>query len=105
MNCKNFIFVFLLATSYCVIASDSDQLKKSGLVVLGTYTALSLLDTIFPMKSSHCSQTFTCLGGVATLATLIINNDAAAVVTTAGLIGCNIYSRSQVQKSILGLEK
>lgn len=99
MNRKKIMFVFLLATSSVLVTSDSDQLKKSTLAVFGTYAVLSLSDIVFPMKLSYCSDAFTCIGGLATVTALMTNNDVVSSMTIAGLIGSNVYARSQGKKS------
>jgi hypothetical protein len=95
MNCKKIMFVFLLGTSSVMLASNSDQLKKSTLVVFGTYAALSVLDVVFPMESSVCSNTCASIGLLATVTTIMANDDFFSKVTTAGLVGYNLYARTQ----------
>jgi uncharacterized membrane protein YebE (DUF533 family) len=105
MNCKKFMFIFLLAASSFMIASDPNQCKKSLLVVFGTYSALSLLEVAVPMKSPASSDTFIGMGGIAAYAALIANNDTVSGIVAAGLIGYNVYARSQRKKQDLKSEK
>lgn len=88
MYFKKVLFFILCMKSFAM-----QSCQTSGMVLLGTYTALTGVELVNPIENITKSDAFVAVGLAATIGALMTNNDKVAYATAAGLILGNGYLR------------